>query len=128
MRFIFHLLQRNEEWKARVAATLRSLVLETDTVNLFCQAGLARERGFIFEAFDRTLHRFLPAPPRYENAAELFQRVFNSHADAVWMENLPAEVTLRIVELIRFQVDDPSVTSSRKRGRSGSRAAPCLAS
>jgi len=112
MRFIFHLLERNEIWKSRVAATLRSLLLETDTVNLFCQAGLARERGFIFEAFDRTMHRFLPSPPRYDNAAELFQRVFTSQTDAVWMENLPSSVTLRIVELVRFEVKDPAATFS----------------
>lgn len=116
MRFIFHLLQRNEEWKSRVAATLRSLLLDTDTVNLFCQAGLARERGFIFEAFDRALHRFLPSPPRYDNAAELFQRVFTSHADAVWMENLPSEVTLRIVELVRFGVKESDESPSDTQG------------
>jgi len=110
LRFIFHLLQRNLEWKSRVAATLRSVVLDTDAVELFCHAGLARERGFVFEMFDRTLHRFLPAPPHYENAAQLFQRVFTSADDALWMENLPPQLTFRLVELIRYEVEDPTVT------------------
>ncbi len=112
LRFIFHLLDRNETWKAKVAATLRSLILETDTVDLFCQAGLARERGFIFEALDRTLQRLLPSPPRFQNAAELFHRVFTSKSDAIWMKNLPPEITLKIVELVRLEVDDPTLTFS----------------
>lgn len=103
LRFIIHLLQKNPVWKEKTAAALRSILLDTDAVDLFCQAGLARERGFAFEAFDRVLQRALPSPPRYHNAAELFQRMFDDRADADLIEHLPPELTLRLAELIRFE-------------------------
>ena len=51
LRFLVALLDRNPEWKVRVAETLRSILIDTRDVELFASTGLPEEQGFWSEFF-----------------------------------------------------------------------------
>lgn len=103
IRFVLHLLERNPQWKQNVASVLRSLLLETSGLQLFCQTGLVQETGFISEGLDRLTKKLLPTAPHPTDLAELVSHIFPDEEDAVWIENLSPEIVEQIISLIRFQ-------------------------
>lgn len=100
VRFILQLLDRNLEWKKSVAETLRSVIQETNALQLFCHTGLPKEAGFLQEATDRILNKIIPTPPDDKELSELFLKIFPREEDAIWVENLTKETIIKIYELI----------------------------
>ena len=103
--FILQLLDRNIEWKKAVAKTLRSVIQETNALQLFSHTGLPKEAGFLQEATDRIMNKIIPIPPDEKELSELFLKIFPREEDAVWVENLSNETIYKIHELIEFESD-----------------------
>jgi len=103
--FILQLLERNIEWKKAVSQTFRSVILETNALQLFSHTGLPKEAGFLQEATDRIMNKIIPTPPDDKELSELFLKIFPREEDAIWIENLSQETISKIHELITFESD-----------------------
>lgn len=102
LRHLLNVLDRNPEWKAAVARTLRSTLRDADALELFCETGLPREPAFWSEARERLLLRFLPADPARRDLGRVLLAAF-PHEEAVgWLEQADAETLDRVAELASF--------------------------
>ena len=101
LRFIMQWLESNLETKARVADLLRSLVRDTQSLDLFVSVGIPNEQGFIGEMIER-FHQFLPQPPDDKNLIALFSDTFNSQSDAHWIKVMPPEIFEGLVSLFYY--------------------------
>jgi site-specific recombinase len=104
VRFFLQTLERNPAWRGAVSDLLVSVLLETDSVSLLCEAGLNTGYGFFSEATERLAHRILPAPRNEKNLSELFSRIFVDESDADWLESLD-EPTLNALAALLFQAE-----------------------
>ncbi len=85
IRFLLQLLDRNPEWKTRVAQTLRSVLRDSHGLRLFATTGLPQEFGFWSEAVRRIAAKLLPEPPAHDDLAQVFLLLFPERSD----ERLP---------------------------------------
>jgi site-specific recombinase len=106
LRFVLLLLERNPAWKSGVAVRLRSILRETSAVELFCQTGLTQESGFLGEAISRILKKIIPAPPAYNDLAEVFALIFALDSDADWIRDLPEDLMLAVLQLFVFEAEE----------------------
>lgn len=100
LRLVFQILDRQPEAHQRIAQTLRSLVRDTQALDLFASTGLSRASAFIHELLARLTSRVLPAPLETRDLGDIFDRLFPSSSDAKWLEQLDAEIAQRIITLI----------------------------
>lgn len=102
LKLLFQLLDRQPEVHLRVAKTLRSIVRDTEALDLFSDTGLPRGAGFTHELLVRVIADLLPEPPETRDLADIFDRLFPRGAVADWMENLDADLASRIVALFYY--------------------------
>jgi site-specific recombinase len=100
LRYLLQLLDRNPEWKTRVARTFRSIVRDADALELLCEAGLPADRGFLTEAFDRFAQWLTPTNPWRAELGSALTAVFPSPEDAAWLERLTPETVDRLGQLV----------------------------
>ena len=115
LRLILQILDHQPELHSRVAATLRSVIRETQALDLFAETGLPRAAGFFREAAGRLVRRILPRPPVTRDLADLFDRLFPDPGDADWLGRLDAELVDRIGALWQHgrTADEPAWESLR---------------
>lgn len=106
IRFILYLLDRNPEWKPKVAQTLQSLLIETSLLELFSRTGLTEESGFFSEIGHRLTSRLFPSAPNHKDFSEIFIVLFSHIDDAEWVEKLPQSTVESLIELVQFQATD----------------------
>ncbi len=104
LRRFLDVLDKNPEWKINVAKTLRSIVSETNALDLFSETGLPRRFGLFNELGERLASRFLPARPDSAELGVLFDRLFPHRDDAAWIENLDEVSLQRFQTLLEFEV------------------------
>jgi len=63
LRLLLQILERQPEARLRVALTFRSLVRDTQALDLFADTGLPRRVAFSHEALSRLAALLLPDPP-----------------------------------------------------------------
>lgn len=106
VRHILNILDRNENWKLRVAATIRSIFNQTSALNLFEQTGLTLQDSVAAELVDRLQKKFLPLTPNESDLAYLFQQNFHNDTDLQWIQQIDHATFLRIQELFKFGLED----------------------
>jgi len=106
LRHLLNVLDRNPEWKGRVARTLRATLDEADALELFCETGLAREPSFMGEALERLFHRLLPTDPNRRDLARVLLAAFPGEESAAWLEQLDEEALARVAGLLAFELGD----------------------
>ena len=99
LRLLFQVLERQPEARRRMAQTLRSIVRDTEALDLFADTGLPQGAGFLQELFSRLASDLLPDPPETRDLADIFDRLFPCDSTAGWLEALDAEMAVRIIEL-----------------------------
>ena len=99
LRLLLQMLERQPEAHQRVAQTLRSIVRDTEALDLFADTGLSQGAGFAHELFSRLVSGLLPGPPETRDLADIFDRLFPRDSTAGWLEQLDAEMARRIIEL-----------------------------
>jgi len=104
LRLLFQLLERQPEARQRVAQTLRSIVRDTEALDLFADTGLPSGTGFIRELLSRLVSGLLPNPPETRDLADIFDRLFPRGTAADWLEQLDAPQAAQIIDL--FQHDE----------------------
>jgi len=106
IRFFLNLLDRNPDWKLRVAQTLRSIVRDIRAADLFCEIGLPHEDGFWTELIDRIFIKLLPEKPPHEGMTYLFNAMFPEEEDVEWMSSIDVALFSRLLELFTYQVSE----------------------
>ena len=99
LRLLLQLLERQPEAHRYLAQTLRSIVRDTEALDLFADTGLPQGAGFASELLSRLVSRLLPAPPETRDLADVFDRLFPRDAATGWLEQLDAELAGQIIEL-----------------------------
>ncbi|MCB0411880.1 MAG: hypothetical protein KDD22_05100, partial [Bdellovibrionales bacterium] len=103
LKFLLSLLDRNPEWKSRVAATLRSIIIDTRDVELFASTGLPEEMGFWSEFLSRCALKFMPTRPLSEGGVPVMSALFPDPEDLQWFSGMPPEIMQKLIELIWFE-------------------------
>ena len=103
LRLLLQLLERQPEALLRVAQTLRSIVRDTEALDLFADTGLPQGAGFTHELMSRLVAGVLPDPPETRDLADIFDRLFPRGAVADWLEQLDAELAGRIIALFHHE-------------------------
>jgi site-specific recombinase len=109
LKLFLQLLERQPEARERVVQTLRSLVRDTEALDLFADTGLPRGAAFTHELLARIFSRLLPDPPDTRNLAEIFDRLFPRDSDSSWLEQLDADLAQRVLALF---VDEKSAAET----------------
>lgn len=102
VRYLLLILDRNPEWKSRAAILLRSILRDTQGVELFIETGISLQDSFWAEFFKRMGEKFLPQPPRTHELAHLLHRNFRESRDAEWVRLLDAKTFQRLIDLFHF--------------------------
>ncbi len=100
IKFLVQLLDRQPEWKSKVGATIRSILIESSGVSLFSQIGLSQETGFLGEGLRRLSKKFLPDAPRESDLSQVFARVFTSPSDVHWVKNISTDLAQHIFAIL----------------------------
>ena len=109
LRLLLQILERQPEAQLRVARTFRSLVRDTQTLDLFADTGLPRQVAFTQEALSRLASRLLPEPPTTRDLGDIFDRLFSQSGDGDWLEHIDADLAAQIVRLFHHgEQDDES--------------------
>ncbi len=101
LRLLFQLLERQPEARQRVAQTFRSIVRDTEALDLFADTGLPQGAVFTHELMSRLVSQVLPNPPETRDLADIFDRLFPRGAVADWLEQLDAEHAAQIIDLFQ---------------------------
>ncbi|MBI1860230.1 MAG: hypothetical protein HYR96_04850 [Deltaproteobacteria bacterium] len=88
LRYFLESITRQEGWRTSVASTLYTVLTATRGLELFCQTGMNEEQRFLAELVNRSLKRFLPTRPDWEDFAFTFSTVFSKKTDADWIRQL----------------------------------------
>ncbi|WP_333680276.1 site-specific recombinase [Dyella sp.] len=99
LRYLLQLLDRNPEWKARVALTLQGIVREMDAMALLCDSGMPAHSGFTGALIERLQDSLIPIAPNSRDLSNLFTLMFPSADDAQWVAALPRELLEKLSEL-----------------------------
>jgi site-specific recombinase len=100
LRHLLNVLDRNPEWKAAVARTVRATVDETDALELFGETGLPSQPAFFAEAVERVWQRVLPTDPSRRDLSRVLLAVFPEVDSADWIETLDAATRARVAEAV----------------------------
>ena len=98
LRLLLRNLERQPEASARVSRTLRSIIRDTQALDLFADTGLPQGSGFIHELISRLGSGLLPNSPDTRDLADVFDRLFPRESDAVWLEQLDGDLCLQVIE------------------------------
>jgi len=126
LRRFLDILDRNPPWKLAVAKTLRSILRETRAVALFSETGLPRQFGLLTEIGGRLARKFLPPQPGSAELGVLFERLFPSRGDDVWIENLDEAALERFGAMLEHGAG-PADTGWNKLAEELEDALACLA-
>lgn len=109
LRLLLQILERQPEARLRVARTFRSLVRDTQSLDLFADTGLPRRAAFSHEVLARLTSRLLPEPPTTRDLGDIFDRLFSRAGDGDWLEQIDAELAAEIVQLFHHdEAEDES--------------------
>jgi site-specific recombinase len=85
-------LERDPQARSGFQQTIAEIIAETEGENLFADAGLPGERGFVAEFGDRLMNKLLPAPLDEHDLARLLTRCYRTREHAERFRGLPPEV------------------------------------
>lgn len=103
LRYLLQLLDRNPEWKARVAFTLQSILHDMDAMALLCDSGMPTHSGFTGALLERLQESLIPPAPNSRDLSALFSLIFPSAEDAQWVDALPRELLEKLSGLFTYQ-------------------------
>ena len=104
LRRFLELLERNPDGKQAVAQTLRSIIRETNALELFSETGLPRPHGLLREVGERLVMKIAPTPPGSAELSVLFDRLFPRPSDDRWLEQIEETTLERFCALLEFSV------------------------
>ena len=107
-RLLLDYLEGAKDVRAGLQRAVADIIAETEGENLFGDAGLPGERGFLPELIDRLLDKILPAPLDEHDLSRLLGRTYRTRDQAEGFARLPPEIFDGIVRLLSPQ-DQPDM-------------------
>ncbi|MCC6644151.1 MAG: hypothetical protein IT374_01085 [Polyangiaceae bacterium] len=105
VKFLLGRLERNEDERARVTATIAALIDEVRAVDLLASSGVPSRFDFVGEIILRAHRALLPTALVADDFAAVLSVLLPSEADAEWIEALDDATLARV----RALLDDRSV-------------------
>ena len=109
LRMVIQVLNRNPELMDNVSSTLRSIIRETRSLELFMNVGIPSQHGFVGECFDRLSQIFLPQHLEHHDLISVFSHTLRQNRDARWILEMDNKLFQECMSLFH----DPASTSSR---------------
>lgn len=106
LRFLLMVLERKQDWKLKVAKTLRSIIHDVPTVELFAEIGLPEEFGLWGELKNRFFDKIMPERPLSEGMGQLFSAIFPDEYDREWLASLDPQVMQKMLELFYYEISE----------------------
>jgi site-specific recombinase len=119
LRMLALALERFPTFRRRLASIIGSLLAGRSAVSFLAKVGIPGDRGLFAETTDRLSRRLMPQPVDEEDVTDLLARLFPAKADALWLEHLPSELTLRFVRSLREPTSFERVADHRKESGEG---------
>jgi site-specific recombinase len=99
-RLLFDYLAGAPQVRSGLQQAVADIIAETEGENLFGDAGLPGERGFLAEMSDRMVDKVLPQPLDEHDLSRLLGRLFRTSEQAERFAQLPPEIFDRMVQLL----------------------------
>ncbi len=103
IKMLVKTLQENEKYRIAVQNLVKTVLIKTDPLDFYSDAGLINSHAFFRELMDRVILRHLPSHRNYENLSVLMEELFKGEADAVWIEALPVNLLVQMGEVLQFE-------------------------
>jgi site-specific recombinase len=111
LRMLIELVEGSEALRARFQDTVGEILSETEAVNVFADAGIPTERGFLSEFGDRLAEKFLPAPRDDHDLANLLRRVYRTDYHVERVRRFDTRILQRFGRLL-FPSEQPELWQS----------------
>lgn len=102
LKFLLNLLERNPEWKANTAKTIRNLLVNTRDVDLFASSGFTDDLSFFSELYHRIVIKIMPQRPITDGGSQVLTSLFPSHEDLEWFSNMDNELMQKLINLVLY--------------------------
>lgn len=103
LKLFLQILEHQPDVHKCVAQTLRSIVRDTEALDLFADTGLPDGTSFIREVMARFISQILPDPPETRDLADIMDRLFPRHSVGDWLEQLDTHLSIEIVALFHYE-------------------------
>lgn len=104
LRYLLQILDRNLEWKLKLAQILRSIIHDTSALDLFLYAGLSQKDSFWGELNDRISYRLIPQAPDDKDLSVFFSQHFAHRRDVQWIAQIDPKTFHKILDLFQYEV------------------------
>lgn len=108
LRYLLQVLERNDELRVRVVATVRSIFRDLDGVSLLCDTGVPQHASFWSELRERVMLRVIPPTPNTREWGTLFSQLFPARRDLMWIAAIDADTWARLSDV--FGVTDANAS------------------
>ena len=99
LKFILKVLDHQAQLKFRIVQTLRSIIKDTSSLELFMDAGIPNHHEFLGELISRIRLKALPKAPRDQDLFSIFSETFSSEKDSESIDQMDPAVFKRWQEL-----------------------------
>lgn len=105
VKYALLVLEKNKEWKSNVAQALRSIIYDTEALELFLNAGIPKHSGMWSEAFERLQQSLLPEARNDRDLVAFFTQTFKHKSDAIWIKQIDSDIFAKLVELFNYDIE-----------------------
>lgn len=113
LRMVLDLLEADSGLRGRFQESVAAILLEAHGVNLFADAGIPSDRGFLSEFGDRLADKIVPAPRDDHDLARLLRRIYRSAYHVERVRRLDSALFDRFLRLLA-PVDRPELWNSMR--------------
>lgn len=117
LKFILQVLDRNPNYRKSISECLRSIMCDTQALELFMHVGVPNQQGFIGELVERVSTALLPQAPDDRNLEFIFSETFRYESDAEWINDMDPEVFQSWLELFSSSHDSGTLDSQQGKVR-----------
>ncbi|HSD59883.1 MAG TPA: hypothetical protein VLC55_03410 [Burkholderiales bacterium] len=104
LRMLLDLLEADAGLRLRFQEATGAILADTDGVNLFAEAGIPSDRGFLSEFGDRLADKIVPAPRDDHDLASLLRRAYRSEYHVERARRVDSATLERLLRLL-FAMD-----------------------
>lgn len=100
LTLLLDVLHSRADTAARLQSVWRQTLDTVDASTLLSDCGFAAHSAFVSELVERLHRKVLPRTPETADATELFEQVWRSPDDGLWLQALPEDLVQRLAELL----------------------------
>lgn len=113
VKYALLILQRNPEWKAQVAKTLRSIIQDAKALELYMTSGIPDQAGVFAEMLERLQTKFVPSAGNEQDLVSVFNQTFRFESDAIWIEHIDLTTFGSVIDLFLYDATSDFIVNNR---------------